>query len=157
MTVPIPALPPQDNHDWYGHYSAIDAAVRELQTLVEALTPASGFIATINGEAPDGTGNLVLSATDVNAKDVSYTPTVTDLPLGIGTWVFKDTVTGFWPTGYNADGSPIYTSGSASAGVRPHARNTPVIWLGADPAPATVSSGTGGMLRGYDQRAIPTP
>lgn len=156
MTTPIPPEPAL-GAAWDVWATAMDTAVRELQTIVTTLTPASGFIATVNGEAPDSGGNIVLSATDVGAKDVSYTPTIDDLPLGQDTWVMKDTVTGFWPTGYNSDGSPIYTGGSASAGVRPTARLTPIIWIGADPPPASVSSGTGGMLRGYDQRAIPTP
>lgn len=157
MTTPIPALPPFDSHDWYAHYSAIDAAVRELQTLLVAITPPAGFIATINGLAPDGTGDLVLDAADLDAMSSGYTPAISDLPLTQGFWVVKDPITGFWPTGYNADGSAIYTSGAVDHGVRPTNRLMPGIWIGADPPPDEVASGTGGMLKGWDQRAIPIP
>lgn len=70
--------------------------------------------------------------------------------------VFKDPATGFWPASYNSTtGAPVYTAGSASAGVRPTSRaDVMVIWKGPDPSPAVVSSGTGGMLTGSDERHI---
>lgn len=63
--------------------------------------------------------------------------------------VHKDPVTGFWPSGYDANGEPIYTDGAPNDGVRPTARQDVTVgWAGPDPSPATVESGTGGMHNG---------
>lgn len=68
--------------------------------------------------------------------------------------VRKDPTTGFWPSGYNADRSPIYTGGAVDSGVRPTSSALVcVIWQGPDPSPATVTSGTGGMYN-YDERHV---
>lgn len=67
--------------------------------------------------------------------------------------VFKDPVTGFWPAGWNADRTPIYTGGAVDSGVRPtDLALVCCAWLGPDPSPAEVTSGTGGMLSGSDVR-----
>lgn len=60
-------------------------------------------------------------------------------------FVYKDTATGFWPSGYDSNGDPIYTGGSTSVGVRPSSSDRcMVFWIGASPAPTWVASGTGG-------------
>lgn len=69
--------------------------------------------------------------------------------------VRKDPTTGFWPASYSSTGAPVYTGGSASAGVRPTTRSdVVVIWKGADPSPGIVASGSGGMIQGVDLRAV---
>lgn len=156
MTTPIPPVP-NETQPWEAWGDAIDAAVRELQTIVQTLTPSTGLVLSVNSLTPDSSGNVALGATDVNAMAAGYKPQYSDLPQGFVTYVYKDATTGFWPASWNADGTANYTSGSASAGVRPHALPQPVIWVGAEPSPAQVSSGTGGMLQGYDERAIPNP
>lgn len=67
--------------------------------------------------------------------------------------VFKDPITGFWPTSYNSDRTPNYTGGAADSAVRPtDLAYVCCAWLGPDPSPAEVTSGTGGMLSGSDVR-----
>ena len=68
----------------------------------------------------------------------------------------KDPVTGFWPTGYNNDRTPIYGAGGAvDQAVRiTDLAGVTVQWVGPDPSPAIVTSGTGGMLSGSDQRFV---
>jgi hypothetical protein len=67
----------------------------------------------------------------------------------------KDPITGFWPTGYNNDRTPIYTGGAVDQGVRPtDLALVTVIWDGPDPSPPIVSSGTGGMLSDSDWRFV---
>lgn len=74
-------------------------------------------------------------------------------PLGV-IWVRKDPETGFWPTGYDANGLPIYAGGAPNAGVRPTARtDVTVVWAGPDPSPPPVASGIDGM-HDYDVRAM---
>lgn len=81
--------------------------------------------------------------------------TIAGLPPGSTITVQKDPTTGFWPASYDTNGAPVYTSGSASAGVRPTSRaDIFVLWKGADPSPAIVSSGTAGMLNGTDSRLV---
>lgn len=87
--------------------------------------------------------------------DSSGHTTLSLLPAGSTLTVAKDATTGFWPASYNADGTPNYTGGSASAGVRPTSRSDViVIWKGPDPSPGIVSSGTGGMLDNVDMRFV---
>lgn len=84
-------------------------------------------------------------------------PTIANIPPGSTITVQKDIVTGFWPASYASDGTPVYTGGSTSAGVRPSARtDITVQWKGPDPDPAIVNSGTGGMLNNIDTR-LTTP
>lgn len=67
--------------------------------------------------------------------------------------VMKDPVTGFWPAGWTVDGAPIYTGGSGTAGVRPTSRGDIVCdWVGPDPDPPIVTTGTAGMRDGIDRR-----
>jgi hypothetical protein len=81
--------------------------------------------------------------------------TIATVPPGATFTVRKDPVTGFWPASYDGAGAPVYTGGSASAGVRPTNRtDVYVIWKGADPSPAIVSSGTAGMLNNVDSRLV---
>lgn len=169
MTTPLPNLPSEGSTNWYASYAAHNAAILELQGIVNslqgtvnALTAPTGLVLSVNGVTPNGTGDVTLGAADVGAQGAGWTPGFGDLPIGVQDVVDKDPVTGFWPSGYNTDGSAIYTGGSASHGVRPHARLSPVIWRGAEPSPDSVSSGTGGMMRatgsfGGDERAIPNP
>lgn len=66
-------------------------------------------------------------------------------PAGSTFVVKKDPTTGFWPSGWTANDTPIYTGGSASAGVRPTSRGDIMcIWKGPDPTVAVVGSGTAG-------------
>lgn len=163
MTVPIPDLPGHDTPNWDTTWAVgINAKLADFESRVSALEAvaglsASGLVKTVNGITPDPSGDVPLGPTDVNAMAAGYKPQYSDLPQGFVTYVYKDATTGFWPASWNADGTANYTSGSASAGVRPHALPQPVIWVGAEPSPAQVSSGTGGMLQGYDERAIPNP
>lgn len=49
----------------------------------------------------------------------------------------------------------VWPGGTASTGVRPTSRSDVVVaWIGADPSPAIVASGTGGMLDNVDLRFI---
>lgn len=137
----LPTLPPQGSTDWYAHYTALDAAVR-----------GGSGVNSVNGQ----TGIVTLDATDVGARPATYKPSIADLPPGSVLAVYKDTVSGFWPSGYDASGVPSYAGGSASGGQRPTPRtDITVEWVGADPSPASVTSGTGGMLSGRDRRYIP--
>lgn len=83
--------------------------------------------------------------------------TIAGLPPGSTVTVPKDRATGFWPTGYDSTGKPVYTGGSSSTGLRPTSRaDITVVWKGADPSPAVVSSGTAGMLNNVDVRFVTT-
>lgn len=69
--------------------------------------------------------------------------------------ILKDPTTGFWPSGWNSDGSASYTGGAIDSGVRPTSRADVFFhWQGPDPSPAVVSSGTAGMLSGIDSRFV---
>lgn len=69
MTVAIPDLPPQGDTNWYLHYSALDAAMRELQ---DAGPGADGRgIVSIVRTSGDG------SAGTVDTYTVSYTDSTT--------------------------------------------------------------------------------
>ena len=69
--------------------------------------------------------------------------------------VRKDPVTGFWPTGWNADRTPVYSGGVTDAGVRPtDLAGVTCLWIGPDPSPGEVTSGTLGMLSGSDLRFV---
>lgn len=90
---------------------------------------------------------------------MSYIPQsqtgIASLPKGATITVTKDPTTGFWPASYLSDGTPVYTGGSASAGLRPTSRSDVIVWWkGPDPSPAIVSSGTAGMLNNVDMRAV---
>lgn len=86
----------------------------------------------------------------------TYAETLATAPPGSLVVVRKDPTTGFWPSGYDASGQPIYTGGSATAAVRPTARaDITCDWDGPDPSPTSVASGTGGPLQGVDRRTIP--
>jgi hypothetical protein len=87
----------------------------------------------------------------------TYIETMATASPGSMRTVNKDPVTGFWPSGWSGD-VPIYTGGAANVAVRPTPRrDIIIIWRGADPSPSSVVSGTGGMLRGIDERKIPVP
>lgn len=102
----------------------------------------------VNGHAL--TGDLSLVYTDLTG----LIP-LSGLAPGSVIYVKKDPTSGFWPAAWNADGSPNYAGGSASAGVRPTARaDVMVIWKGADPSPNIVTTGTAGMLDGSDERHV---
>lgn len=82
-------------------------------------------------------------------------PALDNIPAGSTLTVQKDLATGFWPSGWNSDGTPSYASGANNAGVRPTARADVYIqWKGADPSPAVVSTGTNGMRDGLDTRFV---
>jgi hypothetical protein len=157
VTAPdMPALPNAGDRPWTDWGDGIQAMVAYLNTKVAALSPTAGPVVTVNGVTPDVAGNVLLGPDDVDAKPSDYAPSYADATPGSTFVVDKDPVTGFWPTSYDATGAAIYTSGAANAGTRPTARTDIVIvWRGADPSPASVASGTGGMLRGKDERKIP--
>lgn len=81
-------------------------------------------------------------ATAVGTGTTKTTLAATYAPVkGSTSVVRKDLATGFWPTAYAADGTPSYTAGSTSTGVRPTASDDiTVIWKGAAPFPPTVAS-----------------
>jgi hypothetical protein len=157
VTAPdMPALPNAGDRPWTDWGDGIQAMVAYLNTVVAALSPVDGPVVTVCLVTPDIAGNVALGPDDVGAMPADYTPSFADAPPGSLFYVDKDTVTGFWPASYDATGAPVYTSGAANAGTRPTARTDIVIvWRGADPSPASVASGTGGMLRGKDERKIP--
>ena len=68
--------------------------------------------------------------------------------------VFSQAGTGIWPTSYDSDGTPDYTGGTTSTGVRPTDRaGIRVDWVQVVPGedfPPGVASGTAGMLNGKD-------
>lgn len=143
--------------------AAVTSVTVQGVTLPGFLGPASGA-AILYGRPAGATGNgfpiRALNAADAGLAGKLSTTVGGFVPLSAVASltmvvVEKDPVTGFWPTGYTADGLPIYTGGSASTGVRPHDRPFTVIWKGPDPAPPIVSSGTGGMRNPHDMRAKP--
>lgn len=101
----------------------------------------------------DGASIWTITSDDLplTALDSRYTSS-----LGNTVTVQKDPVTGFWPVSYDpTTGAPSYSGGSASSGVRPTSSSLiTVFWKGPDPAPAIVSSGTGGMLNNVDVRIV---
>lgn len=110
---------------------------------------------TIAGKSFDGTANITLAASDVSAAPVNAGGFVPFANVAVGSTITvrKDTATGFWPASYTANGAPVYTSGANNAGVRPTARTDVYVqWVGAEPSPGIVSSGTAGMLDGVDIR-----
>lgn len=113
---------------------------------------------TTGGAMVSGTGITV--SYDPTAKQITvanaYVETIETAPPGSIFVARKDATTGFWPAGWDANGDPIYTGGSATAGVRPTGRaDVTIDWEGADPSPTSVPSGTGGPLQGVDRRSIP--
>jgi hypothetical protein len=112
---------------------------------------ASRHVWTVVGE------DLPLTALDTRypVLDTGGRVPITRAATGSTITVRKDPTTGFWPVSYNTDGTPVYTGGSTSAGVRPtSSANVTCRWTGADPSPAIVSSGTGGMLDNVDMRDV---
>lgn len=78
---------------------------------------------------------------------------IAGLPKCVMLIALKDSTTGFWPASWATDGSPVYTGGSTSTGVRPTSDTArTVVWAGPDPSPAEITSGTAGMLKGKDYR-----
>lgn len=147
MSTPLPPLPPENSQNWYPHYAAIDAAVRN----GTAGGGGTGAVSSVNGQ----TGAVTLAASDVGAVALGYKPLIADLPPLTVVAVTKDAATGFWPTDYTINGAPIYTGGSGSTAVRPTGRaDVVVLWIGAEPSPPSVTTGTGGM-RPNDLRFIP--
>lgn len=109
--------------------------------------------------ARDALGAALVAGNNVTVTvdDPGNTITVAATPApGVMLVVQKDPTTGFWPSGWTAAGLPIYTGGSASAGVRPTARtDITVAWKGPDPSPGIiVSAGTAGMLNPVDVRFV---
>lgn len=146
--------------------AALDAAVMAIAGVtVSGTAPTAGqVLVAMTGttaqwdDAPAG-GTTVDGISDVPgliaALDDKVSIGTNGLWPGTTLTVKKDVVTGFWPASWTSDGAPVYTGGSASAGVRPTDREDIVVWWkGPDPAPAIVSSGTGGMLEDVDIRAV---
>lgn len=153
---PLEVTPAQGSTNWWPDYDLIHTAINELQTALATLVPVNGPVITVNELAPDGTGNVVLNFSDVGAKADDYAPSYADLVTGTTLTVDKDPTTGFWPASWDASGNPIFTSGAIDQGTRPTANPLVTIrWRGPEPSPASVNSGTGGMLRGKDERVIP--
>jgi hypothetical protein len=115
-------------------------------------TIAQGNDSRITGSEQTANKN---AASGYAGLDSSSHIALTALPAGSTLTVQKDTVTGFWPASYNANGTPNYSGGSGGAGIRPTSRgDVMVIWKGPDPSPGIVSSGTGGMLDNVDMRFV---
>lgn len=135
----------------------------DLATLLDpAITPSAPPLVTVG--VAGGVARLDADGDVVDADGVKVTGGGAGLPIAISDvtnlttelaaralfansvkFVYKDTTTGFWPSGYNSSGDPIYTGGSASAAVRPSSSDRcMVFWVGAAPKPDWVASGTGG-------------
>lgn len=105
---------------------------------------ADGDVVDANGDKVTGGSGGAIAISDVT--NLSTELAARALFANSVKFVNKDVTTGFWPSGYDSAGDPIYTGGSASAGVRPSSSDRcMVFWLGADPAPPYVTTGTGGM------------
>jgi hypothetical protein len=105
-----------------------------------------------NTTAPPGSPDLEASTVQVmdNAIAGAY-----DFRAGEMFVARKDPITGFWPSGWNNDRTPIYTGGAVDQAVRPtDLALVLVVWDGPDPSPPAVASGTAGMLSGSDWRFV---
>lgn len=139
-----------------------------------AVTP-SGLAASVAAESATAvklTGNQTIAGTKTfssaiavpdasipQVKVVGLSTALTDpitaarVPLTGQLSVISQVTTGFWPTSYAADGTPVYTGGSQSTGVRPTSRAVKCDWVqvvSGGNFPPSVVSGTAGMLRGFD-------
>jgi hypothetical protein len=156
-------------------HNAVNAVTLLLNGITDFVTAVQQAVASGTQSADilvDGTNNKVFTSADdaklaiLDATSDLSKPVSTAQATAIATkanfinstkFVRKDPVTGFWPASYATDGTPVYTGGSASAGVRPTSSLVCcVFWIGADPSPGTVASGSGGMMQGIDQRIITT-
>jgi hypothetical protein len=156
MTNPLGPTPAQGNTAWWPDYDEVHTAIGQLFSMVAALSPVAGPVNTVDGIAPDPSGNITIGPDDIGAMPSGYAPSFADMVPGTSIVVDKDPTTGFWPSGWDINGAAIYTNGAVDQAVRPTSRKDIVVsWRGLDPSPASVVSGTGGMLRGVDERLIP--
>ena len=129
----------------------LNAALQQLDTNTRTLDTNLATVATAAGTAQTTATNASTAAAAANAAlpgkaNVSHTHPSTDitsvlgytlLPAGTTITVLK--AAGTWPA-------------------RPTSRADLIVrWKGADPSPAIVTSGTGGMMDGVDVREIPAP
>ena len=107
------------------------------------------------GTTPPSAGQVLRASSPTDASWATLVLTAASLPPLSKMFVLKDPATGFWPTSYDANGLPVYTGGSASAGVRPTARaDIQVEWIGQAPHPPIVTTGTAGVRDGIDVRSV---
>ena len=110
---------------------------------------AAVTVSTLGAITPAGVDTKIIAnnTTERANQTAIYVPLVGSLAV-----VRKDAATGFWPTAYATDGTPSYTAGSTSTGVRPTTRDDiTIIWKGAAPFPPTVvSPSTAGVRNNVD-------
>jgi len=113
-------------------------------TMAIALVAGSG----ISISADDANNQITITNTGSSSGGTSTTG-------GAVQFAAKDATTGFWPVSYGVGGAPVYTGGAANTGRRPTTDpNVLVLWVGADPSPAIVTTGDGGELAGRDVRLV---
>lgn len=156
MTAPnMPSLPNPGDKPWDAWADDLHAVVGWLLATVQVLVPVNGPVITVNGLAPDGSGNVTLTADSVQALASSYKPDVAALPPFVFP-IVKDPVTSLWPSGWDAGWNPTFVGAATNQAARPTADQRIVCeWQCADGVfPPEVASGTGGMLKGRDRKII---
>lgn len=121
-----------------------------------AITDVQGLVNALAGKSPLGHTHSIADLPGVQAAIDAAVAAATSAAFDPGDVFFikKDPATGFWPASWSGK-TPVYTGGSASAGVRPTSLATVMcIWIGSDPPPAIVTSGTGGMRDGVDENWV---
>lgn len=164
----VPSGTPAALDDWTdvqaltGYPTALD----DIDAKVEIGGDLSGSAATptvakVRGVAVDATapsaGQVLVATSPTMAKwqGAASSIAIAGLPPGSVVVVRKDVSTGFWPASWDSAGLPVYTGGSASAGVRPTSRGDICVqWIGQAPHPPIVSSGTAGVRDGVDLRTV---
>lgn len=108
----------------------------------------------LNTAAPDGAPDYEQGTMNSLEDDLRA---AFDFKPGERVVIVKDRDTGFWPTGYLPDRTPVYSGGAVDSGKRITDRaDVRCEWEGPDPSPGIVTSGDLGMLAGSDKRT-PTP
>lgn len=115
-------------------------------------------------DVPPGTtpppGAPDLTAADLNGMEADIAAAF-DYRPGELVVVLKDDATGFWPTAYLADRTPVYSGGAVDSGERPTNRtDVRIAWQGPDPSPgpATTQGTTTDGMYDHDVRWVePTP
>lgn len=164
----VPSGTPAALDDWTDvqALTGYPAALDDIDAKVEIGGDLSGAAATptvakVRGVAVSATApsaGQVLVATSPTAaqwQGAASSIAIAGMPPGSVIAVRKDSVTGFWPASWDSAGLPVYTGGSASAGVRPTSRGDICVqWIGQSPHPPIVSSGTAGCRDGVDLRTV---
>jgi hypothetical protein len=121
------------NHIESGIAAADSAATAAASAATTTAAAAQASASSVVADVADLEATTTALAIDVaNKAQISHSHVVADMPSGTTLTVFKTGSS--WPA-------------------RPTARaDITVQWVGADPSPAIVTSGTGGMLSGSDLR-----